>query len=249
MELDLIDYILNTESKAAVERYLKYAPPTFDPKFLGLTMVDRDKLESIVLLADHVLNLNGDVVECGVWAGGTCILLHYLFPRKTLYVVDSFKGCQDPLSGKFSHEYTGDEHFLGLYHYEIDLVKENFRQCGIEENPIGSGEFKNIKFIEGWVKDTLHPIVNPIKDIALLRIDVDSYSATKEVLYYCFDKVVTSGVIIFDDMGLTEANAAIKSFFKEKGLEPELYNPINWEITYNLFESNLIPGGAFLLKS
>ena len=44
---------------------------------------------------------------------------------------------------------------------------------------------------------------------------------------------MTSGVIIFDDMGLTEANAAIKSFFKEKGLEPELYNPINWEITYN----------------
>ena len=217
---------------------------------LKITYVDRSNLESLVMMQPHVSQLDGSIVECGVWAGGTCILLHYLFPEKILYAVDSYEGCQDPSKGKYSAEYSNniERHTLGMTSYKIEWVKDNFRQFGIEEKKPRSGEFINIEFIKGWVRDTLHPSKNPIGDIALLRIDVDSYSATKEVLHYCYDKVVNRGIVVFDDAGLYEAHDAMKSFFRERKINPKLFHPTDWDIEFDLFESRHLPSGVFIEK-
>lgn len=243
---------------SGVEDVEKVARMVGIPKFLAemmkqfprITYVYRSNLESLVMMQPHVSQLDGSIVECGVWAGGTCILLHYLFPEKTLYAVDSYEGCQDSSKGLYSAEYSNgrERHVLGMYQYEIEWVKENFRQFGIEEKKPRSGEFKNVEFIKGWVRDTLHPSKNPIGDIALLRIDVDSYSATKEILHYCYDKVVNRGIVVFDDAGLYEAHDAMKSFFRERKINPKLFHPTDWDIEFDLFESRLLPGGVFIEK-
>ena len=57
-----------------------------------------------------------------------------------------------------------------------------------------------------------------IDKIALLRIDVDGYSPTRVVLDNLYDKVVTGGMIIFDDLCLVEAAEAIEDWMTEKRL-------------------------------
>ena len=75
--------------------------------------------------------------------------------------------------------------------------------------------------------------VNPetceIKQISLLRIDVDAYSATLEVLDALYDKVQTGGYIIFDDSSLEESLDAIRYFFDLRKIPFFLYHPITNE--------------------
>ena len=80
-------------------------------------------------------------------------------------------------------------------------VQNVFKQFNLENDP-------RINFVKGFVNKTL-PNIN-INKIALLRIDVDGYSPTREVLDYLYDKVEKGGMIIFDDLCLSEAAAASK---------------------------------------
>ena len=69
------------------------------------------------------------------------------------------------------------------------------------------------------------PATLNINKIALLRIDVDGYSPTREVLDHLYDKVVSGGMIIFDDLCLIESAEATKDWLDEKGLPLEVRNP------------------------
>lgn len=181
-----------------------------------LTLVTKERFKNILAFKDQISNLSGDIVECGSWKGGMSIFLSKVFSEKKLWVCDSFEGCQDPKNGKYV--YPDESHKLGQYNGgSVESVKNNFRKYNaLDEN--------RIYFLKGWVKDTLIPEICPIKEISLLRVDVDSYSATMEVLDYLYNKVVPGGMIIFDDSCLLESNAAIKDFFKLNDLK-YVYDP------------------------
>ncbi|NGX48353.1 MAG: hypothetical protein K1000chlam3_01744, partial [Chlamydiae bacterium] len=83
--------------------------------------------------------------------------------------------------------------------------RQSFAYFNLDEN-------HGVEFLPGWVNDTTDPASCPIEKIALLRIDVDAYSAALVVLENLYDKVVPGGFIIFDDSGLYEAQAAIEEF-------------------------------------
>ncbi len=57
----------------------------------------------------------------------------------------------------------------------------------------------NVKFYPGWFCDTLSDHIQIAQSIALLHIDCDLYSSTKEVLK-TLDKYIVSGtIIVFDE--------------------------------------------------
>ena len=62
----------------------------------GITMISEERFENIIKYKDDISKLKGDIVECGVWAGGMSIFLSKLFPTKNIWVCDSYEGCQDP---------------------------------------------------------------------------------------------------------------------------------------------------------
>ena len=175
-------------------------------------------------------SIEGDIVECGVWRGGMSIYLSHIFTDKNVWCYDSYEGFQ-PLkeadyiyskverhTPEFTHGAKGP---LGI---GLEEVKNNFNKYGL-------GDDERIKFVQGFVNKTLPN--NTISKISILRIDVDSYSATLEVLDHLYDKVQTGGFIIFDDANLTESADAIKDFLESKNLPIELHNPYN-DIIYPL---------------
>jgi len=201
-----------------------------------VTMVTKDRFNYILNHENIISSLEGDIVECGVWRGGMSIFLIKLFSKKKIWVCDSYEGCQATSEGKYS--FPGERHFLGMYAVSLEEVKNNFyKYDALDDN--------RVFFLKGWVRDTLRPEICPIEKISLLRVDVDSYSATLEVLDYLYDKVITGGIIIFDDSCLAESYEAIKTFFKNKNIDT-IYNPLD-DKKLNIFNDTL-PCGCYIIK-
>jgi len=71
--------------------------PSFEAVYEGIqpyTMVPRDHCYILLSLARYATYLSGDFAECGVYKGGTAMLLSRVLSEtdKTLYLFDSFKG-------------------------------------------------------------------------------------------------------------------------------------------------------------
>jgi len=176
---------------------------------------DLNRFDSIASYAEQINALDGDVVETGVWKGGMSIFLANVFPEKTIWVCDSFEGCQNPGDAKF--QYSQERHIYGMYGVSLEDVKKSFKNFGLDQ--------PRIKYLKGFFRDSLEDKTCPIQKISLLRIDCDSYSATLEVLTSLYDKVVSGGLIVFDDSCLYEARDAIKKFIEMKNLSLPLYSP------------------------
>ncbi len=200
-------------------------------------MVTEERFETILMHKDLIEKIDGDIVECGVWAGGMSIFLSKIFPTKNIWVCDSYEGCQDPLEAKY--QFDGESHGSGLYSVDLQTVKNNFEKHGLLDD-------HRIHFLKGFVKDVLKPEICDIKTISLLRIDVDSYSATLETLDYLYEKVKKGGIIIFDDSCLHECKTAMLNFLK-KYPKIILKHPITGKEIYIKDEEKL-PCGCFFIK-
>ena len=71
--------------------------PDFQKVYEGVgryTIVSPDRCYILKSLADYATHLNGDFAECGVYKGGTALLLCRVLNNvdKTLYLFDSFEG-------------------------------------------------------------------------------------------------------------------------------------------------------------
>lgn len=212
------------------------------------TMVFDFNFETILRHYSKIKDVNGDIVECGVWRGGFSIFLAHLFKYKNIWVADSFEGFQ-PLD-KANYQFEGERHTpnftmtpLGPIGISLEEVKQHFLDYGLENED-------RINYLKGFVNQTLPSA--PIKHISLLRIDVDSYSATLEVLDNLYDKVSSGGYIVFDDSGLPESLEAIKTFFIKHNLPLYLNHPktdelLDMNLRYTNNDSGL-PEGCFIVK-
>lgn len=213
----------------------------------SVTMVDRSRFDTILRNSDILKGIEGDVIECGVWRGGMSIFLSKLFSERNIWVCDSFDGFQPLEIAKY--DYKDEVHtpnYDDMIKVSIEEVKSNFEKFGLPVN----GE--RIKFLKGWVKDTLK--TDEIKKISLLRIDVDSYSATKEVLDLLYQKVSTGGMIIFDDSCLIQTVDAFCDFFQENNISFDLRHPVSDEIISDLRvhpnhrNQGYLPCGCYIIK-
>jgi O-methyltransferase len=191
----------------------------------NITMILDEGFNVVNKFADHIKNLEGDIVECGVWNGGMSIYLSSLHPTKKIWVCDSYQGFE-PIE-KQTHKYSRERHVSTYTKIEqgsiispLENVMENFRNYNLSQD-IDNGR---INFVEGFVSETLPTL--DIDKISLLRIDVDGYSPTLDVLENLYDKVVEGGLIIFDDSNLYESFEATQKFFTDRGIEMVLYHPM-----------------------
>jgi len=170
-------------------------------------------------LKNKIKDIEGDIVETGVWRGGACIYMAHVFPDRNIWVCDSFKGLP---KAEFQEDMEDYEYAEGWYSASLDEVKENFIKFNVPN-------MNRIFFIEGWFKDTL-PIID-IKKIALLRLDGDLYSSTMDALTYLYPKVSDGGAIIFDDSSVKGAYAAVYDYIKKNSIENiKMINPATSEV-------------------
>ena len=165
-----------------------------------------------------ILNVPGDIVECGVFKGIS--LIRFLTYRSILENNNSRKVYGFDSFGKFpSAENPDDKEFIKKW--------ENSAGDGISKDELNKilleKKFENFELIKGDVHKT---IPNFIKDkdstkIALLHLDMDVYEPTKYAINKLFERMSSNGIILIDDYVAVEgATRAIDEFLKpKKGLK------------------------------
>jgi hypothetical protein len=167
-------------------------------------------------LYKKIVDLPGEVVECGVFKGASLIrfasyreILESQFSRKIIGF-DAFGKFPDNVSMATDKEF--------IKNFEADAVngiaKEEL------EKILEYKMFQNVLLIKGFIPDSFQEYFNkkPATQIALLHIDVDVYEATKACLNCLYERVVKGGIIVFDDYGQVDgATRAINEFVKSIG--------------------------------
>lgn len=198
------------------------------------TMTSAERIYSLIEAVKYVEqnNIKGDIVECGVWKGGSMMAvaetLNYL--RKTdrsLYLYDTFEGMSEPTEfdktyyGKSASELLsaeGNKTKNSVWAYStLDTVKK-----GMESTHYPN---EKIKYIKGKVEDTI-PSTIP-QNIAILRLDTDWYESTRHELIHLFPLLQKGGVLILDDYGHWQgARKAVDEYIYENDI-PILLNRID----------------------
>lgn len=183
------------------------------------TMTSLERRASLLGAVDHIVSngIAGDVVECGVWRGGSMMLVALaLMARgdtsRHLYLFDTFEGMSEPtdedraLSGESAGAQlarTDREHPLWAV-AGLEDVQANIASTGYPAD--------KIHFVKGKVEDTI-PGTIPER-IALLRLDTDWYESTKHELNHLYPRLARNGILIIDDYGHWQgARQAVDEYF------------------------------------
>ncbi len=176
----------------------------------------------VCYFANHVKNLEGDFVECGVYKGGySMAIFNYLNPfpvNKNFWLFDTYEGLAfDHLTEKEK----ADNLHLKYDHYEksYDWVCTLFKDLPA-------------KVIKGTVPETL-PAFSASK-VCYLSIDMNCVEPEIAAADFFWNKIVPGGVIVLDDYGFKEHIEQKKAFdeFALKMQVPVLQLPTGQAIIF-----------------
>jgi hypothetical protein len=177
--------------------------------------------EAVKYIALH--QIPGDIVECGVWKGGSvmaaaAVLLRFNDINRNLYLFDTFEGMPDPTEKDITNEGVSAETLMQKSRKYDSSANSVWCYASLHEvrqavNSTGY-EPKKVHYVKGKVEETI-PLHAPSK-IALLRIDTDWYESTRHELIHLFPRITHGGVIIIDDYGHWRgARQAVDDFLRE----------------------------------
>lgn len=177
-------------------------------KWRGQTLIPPERLFTAYSALKWILenNIDGDIVECGTFRGGSfCFFIdasHALSQRKKrFWAYDTFNGFpKDVKDMTITGPFASDA-------WHTDDFSQIFRN-----NILNSAAARDdINMVSGSVLETI-PTHVPDK-IAFLHLDTDYYEATRHELEHLYDRVTNGGAIMIDDYGHFEgARRAVDEF-------------------------------------
>jgi hypothetical protein len=174
-----------------------YTPWNKDPVFLDchsvirdFTLVDKYKCFELWWLVEESKKLEpGAYIEIGVWKGGSGALIakkaRLCGIRENVYLCDTFRGVVK--AGEKDTVYRGGEHS----DTSEEAVRALLKKLGAEDN---------VKILTGIFPDETAGMIQD-KAFRFCHIDVDVYQSAKDIVNWIWDKLVSGGLIIFDDYG------------------------------------------------
>lgn len=169
------------------------APWLSDSRFMSLyekisthTLVDIYRCYELWSLAEQVADVDGDILEVGVWRGGTGAVLAEAIKHKVekkVFLADTFAGVVK--AGKIDTKYKGGEHA----DTSIEIVRELLASLSLTNTNLLPGIFP---------EDTQHYVQGKI---SMLHCDVDVYLSAKDVVEWCLPRLSVGSTLIFDDYG------------------------------------------------
>ena len=215
-------------------------PPDFDEHDIAehravkqYTMTSPERILALRNGVRHIVaaGIEGDIVECGVWRGGSMLavartLLDVGDTSRNLYLFDTFEGMSEPTeddrmySGQAAAELLeGHDREERVWAYApLEGVRELLTHAGY---PNGK-----LHFVKGKVEHTI-PEAAPAR-IALLRLDTDWYESTRHVLVHLYPRLARHGVLIVDDYGHWEgARKAVDEYFADSA-EPVFLHRVDY---------------------
>jgi hypothetical protein len=189
------------------------------------TLTSAARIASVCDAVEYVTRngIAGDVVECGVWRGGSMMaaalsLKHGGDTSRGLHLFDTFEGMTEP--GDFDLESGTGRPASELLSAapegspmravaSLEDVRANLESVGYPS--------ERIAFVQGRVETTI-PAQAPDR-IAILRLDTDWYESTRHELEHLYPRLAKGGVLIIDDYGYWQgARKAVDEYMAEHRL-------------------------------
>jgi O-methyltransferase len=188
------------------------------------TMTTPGKVYALARAVDYIVSrpVNGALVECGVWRGGSMMAIALTLLRagdadRELYLFDTFEGMTEPgdedvkqggrSAAEVLQQESRDSSFWAIA--SIDEVRLAVLGVGYPE--------ERVHLVKGAVETTLPE--NAPGELALLRLDTDWYSSTKHELIHLYPRLASGGVLIIDDYGYWRgARQAVDEYIRENEL-------------------------------
>jgi len=195
------------ESGSFYGRNAALMKPVVPEVFLPHSALAVPKLNALQsLMFDVIVNgVPGDFIEAGIYRGGTAIFMcgfmkAYGINDRVVWAADSFAGI--PISKKYAHIKDPVDEWEHRYVAGFKEVQSTFRRYGLLDD--------HVRFIKGYFADTLPTA--PIQQLALARLDADSYESTMDVLENLYPKMAVGGYVIIDDWGLEKCRQAVHDY-------------------------------------
>lgn len=220
------------------ERYPSDVPSVFVETYKKVrpyTMTSPERIFSLCEAVKYVQDrkIEGDIVECGVWKGGSMMAVAETLLRagdtsRNLYLFDTFEGMPPPTINDVDLAGMTAENLLK----SSDKKKDESVWCcatlDVVKEALGSTNYPSDKvhFIKGMVEETIPQFV-PEK-IALLRLDTDWYESTKHEMEHLFPRLSKGGVLIIDDYGHWQGARKAVDEYLEKNDVKILLNRIDY---------------------
>lgn len=184
------------------------------------TMIGLKRLDNLQFCVETAIKdgIEGDLIETGIWRGGACIFMRAILKAygdtgRTVWVADSFSGLPRPNPEDYPAD-EGDTHYANkdILGVSRKTVEENFRSYRLLD--------EQVRFLEGWFKDTL-PIA-PINRLAVMRLDGDMYESTIQALGALYPKLSRGGYVIIDDYFLSGCRRAVTDFRASNAIHDDI---------------------------
>jgi O-methyltransferase len=190
------------------------------------TMTSVERIRAAIRAVDSILDrgIAGDVVECGVWRGGSmmamaCVLLRRGATDRTLHLYDTFAGMTPPTTRDVQFDGVPAAHLLATSSRDahvwaiatLDDVRRNLESTGYPP--------EKMRFVAGPVEETI-PRTMPAA-ISVLRLDTDWYESTRHELVHLYPLLRPGGVLIIDDYGHWRGSReATDEYFRQVDVPP-----------------------------
>jgi O-methyltransferase len=187
------------------------------------SMTSPERLLALRDAVRHVCRhgIEGDIVECGVWRGGSMMAAALTMlecgGRRRIHLFDTFEGMPPPAATDRDLTGVAAATLLAAEQREsgdtwafspLDQVRANLRSTGYPA--------ELVRFVPGRVEETI-PEAAPER-IAVLRLDTDWYESTRHELEHLFPRLAVGGVLIIDDYGHWQgARRAVDEYLAASG--------------------------------
>ena len=176
------------------------------------TLIDVFRIWTLCEFAKSVQKLDGDVIEVGVYKGGSGKILSKIMLNKTVHLFDTFEGMPDadPIMNRPISSAGGNGHKKGDFaDAPFEAIKEYFSDC------------PNAKIVKGFFPESGKHLDNT--KFCFAHIDVDIYESVKSSSEFIYHRMVPAGIIIYDDYGFYSCpgtKIAVDEFYTGKEERP-----------------------------
>jgi hypothetical protein len=182
-------------------------------------MVGLNRLDDLQACVESVVRegVEGDLIEAGAWRGGASMLMRATLDTlgatdRVVHVADSFQGFPS-------------EHAVG------HLTANEFLAVPLEEVQAGFARFgldAGVRFVPGFFEETLPGLAG--RRWSVVRLDADTYVATRFALEALYPGLARGGYLIVDDYGAMtddECRRAVDEFREQHGIAEPL-ETVDW---------------------
>jgi O-methyltransferase len=171
------------------------------------TLVSRDRCYMLLKTLQQALRLEGDIVECGVFRGGTALLeaktlQNHGAAGRTLHLFDSFAGMPQTTGG-------------------VDRFEQgDFATTSAEAVARRLAPFPFVQMHVGFIPDTFRNLA--LHRVAWAHIDVDLYQSVQDCIEFLYPRLSPGGFLLFDDYGFPSCAGARRAVDEAFASRPEV---------------------------